>query len=313
MTKIITLTFNPVIDKTSTVKRIVPDKKLRCEAPLFVPGGGGINVARALKNLGGEAQAIFPAGGHSGKFLIDLMAGEGVESITTETGSRTRENFIVVDTQAQQQYRFGFPGEAISEKEQLELLDILSRQDADIIVASGSLLPGMEPEIVGEVAKIAKKKKAKLVLDTSGKALESSLKAGVYLLKPNLGELSSLVGKEEVGNDEVNAIARDIIEKGQCEVIVVSMGPQGARLVTKNEILHASAPIVKKISTLGAGDSMVAGMVWGLSQNWPMTDILKYGVACGTAATITPGSELCRKEDADRLVKCIEVSKSGRA
>ncbi len=313
MTKIITLTFNPVIDKTSSVKRIVPDKKLRCETPGFAPGGGGINVARALKNLGGKAQAIYPVGGHSGKFLIDLMAEESIESITTETGSRTRENFIVVDSDSKQQYRFGFPGEAISEKEQENLLQLVDKQDMDILVVSGSLLPGMDPAIVGTVAGIAKKKNAKLVLDTSGEALKSSLKAGVYLLKPNLGELSSLVGKEEVGDDEVNAIARDIIEKGQCEVVVVSMGPQGARLVTKNEILHAAAPIVKKISTLGAGDSMVAGMVWGLTQKWSMTETLKYGVACGTAATITPGSELCRKQDVERLLRCIEITKAGRS
>jgi 6-phosphofructokinase 2 len=310
MAKIITLTFNPVIDKTSTVDRIVPEKKLRCASPHFGPGGGGINVSRALRNLGSHAAAIYPAGGLAGKFLNDLMDGEGLESIITETKNPTRENFIVLDTSCNQQYRFGFPGNEISEEEINSLLKAVSDSDAGIIVASGSLLPGMPDDIVGKVAEIARKKNARLIIDTSGKALEQALEAGVYLLKPNLGELSSLVGKEEVGNEEVDEIAMSIINKGQCEVIVVSMGSHGAKLITRNESYYARAPIVKRVSTLGAGDSMVAGMTLAISQNKEMGEVLQFGVACGTAATLTHGSELCRKEDVERLLPKISVSRS---
>jgi 6-phosphofructokinase 2 len=310
MAKIITLTFNPVIDKTSTVERIAPEKKLRCSSPHFGPGGGGINVSRALKNLGTDAPAIFPVGGHAGKFLKDLMDEEGLESIMTETQHPTRENFIVLDTSCNQQYRFGFPGSDISEAEIENLLNAVRDTDADIIVASGSLLPGMPDDIVGKVAGIAKEKNARLIVDTSGKALEQALEAGVYLLKPNLGELSSLVGKEEVGYEEVDEIAMSIINKGQCDVIVVSMGSQGAKLITHNESYYARAPIVKRVSTLGAGDSMVAGMTLMISQGREMSEVLQYGVACGTAATLTHGSELCRKEDVERLFPRISISKT---
>ena len=308
MSKIITLTFNPVIDKSSTVDRIVPDKKLRCSSPHFTPGGGGINVSRALKNLGKDSTALFPAGGHSGNFLIDLLKEEGINSEVTSTSTNTRENFIVVDISSNQQFRFGFPGDAITEKELKNLIAKLEAQDADYIVASGSLLPGMPDEILGEIAKIAKKKKARFIVDTSGKALQHSLDDGVFLLKPNLGELSSLVGKEEVGEGELNEIAREKINKGQCEIVVVSMGEKGARLVTKNESFQARAPKIKRVSTLGAGDSMVAGMVLGLINNLPMPEVLQWGVACGTAATMTSGSELCQKEDVQRLLKEIDLS-----
>ena len=308
MSKIITLTFNPVIDKSSTVDRIVPDKKLRCSTPQFTPGGGGINVSRAMKNMGLDSTAIFPAGGHSGNFFIELVKDEGIKCVITQTASYTRENFIVLDTSANQQYRFGFPGDPITEHELNDLVTKVELEEADYIVASGSLLPGMPDEILGEIAKIAKKKKARFIVDTSGKALQHSLDDGVYLLKPNLGELSSLVGKEEVANEELNEIAREIIHKGQCEIVVVSMGAQGARLITKDESFHARAPIVKRVSTVGAGDSMVAGMVIALINELPMQEVLRWGVACGTAATITHGSELCRKEDVNRLLNEIVIS-----
>ncbi|MBA2744628.1 MAG: 1-phosphofructokinase family hexose kinase [Flavisolibacter sp.] len=308
MAKIITLTFNPVIDKTSTVERIAPEKKLRCGQPHFGPGGGGINVSRALKNLGHSAPALYPAGGHSGRFLKDLMDIEGLESMIIETEKPTRENFIVLDTSCNQQYRFGFPGEEMTSEEQQALLQKIEMMEYDFLVASGSLMPGMSPDFVGAVARIARRKNAKLILDTSGKTLKKSLEAGVYLLKPNLGELSSLVGKEEVGIDEVDEISKDIINKGQCAIIVVSMGAQGARLISAHEVFHARAPIVKKVSTLGAGDSMVAGMVLMLSEQRPLREVIKYGVACGTAATLTHGSELCRKEDVERLLNRIVVT-----
>ncbi|HEV7331091.1 MAG TPA: 1-phosphofructokinase family hexose kinase [Flavisolibacter sp.] len=305
MAEIITLTFNPCIDKNTTVNGVVPEKKMRCAKASYGPGGGGINVSRALKNLGKDSTAIFPSGGYSGKFLQQLMTTEGIPFRTIETSTHTRENFIVLDTSSNLQYRFGMPGNAIEEKEWKALLAELENTEANFIVASGSMLPGMSPDIVGQVAAIAKAKGAKLILDTSGEALEKALEIGVYLLKPNLGELSSLVGKEHLEQEEVDSLAREIILQGQCEVMVVSMGDNGAKLVTMQESYHVVPPDVPEVSTLGAGDSMVAGMVLALSQNKPLREVLQMGVACGTAATITHGSELCRKEDVESLFRQI--------
>lgn len=301
MSNIVTLTFNPCIDKNTTVNGLVPEKKLRCTKASYGPGGGGINVSRALKSLGMTSTAIFPIGGYSGNFLQHLMKMEGIPFRTIETIAHTRENFIVLDTTTNLQYRFGMPGNGIEEGEWKALLEELKSMEAHLIVASGSMLPGMPPEMVAQVAEIAKNKGAKLILDTSGDALKKALEVGVYLLKPNLGELSSLVGQENLGPEKVDELAREIIARGQCEIMVVSMGDKGAKLITQKESYLVVPPDVPEVSTLGAGDSMVAGMVLALSQNRPLQEVLQFGVACGTAATITHGSELCRKEDAESL------------
>lgn len=190
MAKILTVTFSPAIDKSTSIKALVPEKKLRCSEPKFEPGGGGINVARAIHKLGGEARAIYLAGGYSGRFLDELMEAEGVETETVQTGSHTRENLIVFDHSSGQQYRFGMPGSNIAEQEWKALLQRIENADASYIVASGSLPPGVPADIFGQIAAIAKRKKACLVVDTSGEALKHAVDVGVYLLKPNLGELS---------------------------------------------------------------------------------------------------------------------------
>lgn len=305
MSKIVTLTFNPCIDKSTAITGLKPEKKLQCSQPSFGPGGGGINVSRALKCLGKDSLAIFPSGGYGGKFLNHLMEKEGLHFKAITTSAETRENFIVYDKATNLQYRFGMPGSPLEEQEWKDLLEEVEKADADYIVASGSLTLGMPADIVAQVAQIAKKKGAHLIIDTSGEALHKALDVGVFLLKPNLGELSSLVGEEEVTHETVDQIARDIINRGQCQMIVVSLGAQGAKLITKDEVILVSPPIVKPVSTVGAGDSMVAGMVAALSNEKPLKEVLQFGVACGTAATLTHGSELCRRGDVERLFRII--------
>jgi len=306
MPSIITITFNPAIDKSTSVPVLIPEKKLNCSSPVYEPGGGGINVARAIKKLGGDATAVYLAGGYTGKIFTHLLNSEAVEFIVTETKGNTRENLVVLETASTQQYRFGMPGPAISEPEwQACLNSIENIKDVEYIVASGSLPQGVPTDIFARIALIARKKKARLIVDTSGEALKLAVQAGVYLIKPNLGELSSLLGKDELNIELVDDAAREVIEKGNCEVVVVSMGPAGAMLVTKELALQILPPAVKRKSTVGAGDSMVAGMVLSLSKNKSLTETVQYGVACGTAATMNPGTELCRKVDAGHLYNII--------
>ena len=307
MPAIITITFNPAIDKSTSVPVLIPEKKLKCALPVYEPGGGGINVARAIKKLGGEATAVYLAGGYSGKTFTQLLTDESVDSIVTETIDNTRENIVVLETASNQQYRFGMPGPKISELEWQDCLkSIENTMDVGYIVASGSLPPGVPRDIFARIALIARKKNARLIVDTSGEALKEAVAAGVYLIKPNLGELSSLLGKEELNIEVVEDAARKVIDKGNCEVVVVSMGPAGAMLVTKELALQIMPPAVKRKSTVGAGDSMVAGIALSLTRNKSLTEAVQYGVACGTAATMNPGTELCRKEDADHLYKLIQ-------
>jgi 6-phosphofructokinase 2 len=304
MSKIITLTFSPCIDKTTSVPELIPEKKLKCSSPTLEPGGGGINVARAIKKLGGEAIAVYPAGGYTGKHFNALLEKENVSAIIIETKNETRENIIVVDESKNQQYRFGMPGTQLTEGEWQQCLDMIEKENGiEFIVASGSLPPGVPLDIYASLAKISKKKNAKLIVDTSGEALKLAADEGVYLLKPNLGELASLLSIEKIDIDNVVNFGKELIHKGRCEVLVVSMGERGAILIAKNEDHYIIPPHVKRKSTVGAGDSMVAGLVLALSKKLSYKDVLKYGISCGTAATMNSGTQLCKREDVETIFK----------
>lgn len=303
MRKIITLTLSPTIDKSTFVDKLIPEKKLSCEAPEFEAGGGGINVSKGLKKLGTDSLALFPTGGMPGKLLQSLLEKEDVDYHAIETRNPTRENFIVVESSTNQQFRFGMPATELYPNEEIVILKKLKQlaEGSEYIVASGSVPPGMQADFFARVARIAKKASARFIVDTSGEALKEAVEEGIFLLKPNLGELSSLHGKGTLDNKLADDAAKDLIETEKCEVVVVSMGAQGAYLVTRDQTIHVQAPVVKKLSTVGAGDSMVAGMVHALSQGKTMAEVLKMGVACGTAATMNAGTELFKKADVDRL------------
>tara|TARA_R110002020_G_scaffold1998_2_gene9143 strand:+ start:3465 stop:4421 length:957 start_codon:yes stop_codon:yes gene_type:complete len=303
MNRIITITINPALDKSTSVHGIRPHEKLRCEPPVFEPGGGGINVSRALRKLGSESLAMYLAGGPAGTYLSKMLAQEGVVTKEIAIADWTRENLAVTDSTNSQQYRFGMPGPHVQESELGKIhtkLEALLQKD-DILVGSGSLCPGVPIDFYANIGDIARKKQAKFILDSSGEPLRSGLGSGVFLLKPNLGELGFLSGVESVSTANMEAMAIRLIKEKKCKVMVVSMGQRGALLVTPTEMEYVQAPTVRQKSTIGAGDSMVAGMVLMLSKGGSYGEMVRYGVACGTAATMTPGSQLCNKKDVDNL------------
>ena len=302
MTTIITLTFNPALDLSTSVQEMLPEKKLKCSDPVTEPGGGGINVARAIKKLGGDALAVYLAGGETGRKITELLTAESVSSLVVPTRSNSRQNMIVLDRSSKRQYLFDMPGSLINKGEQQAcLLAIEQIPQMNYLVVSGSLPHGIHPGIFFEIAAIARRKQARLVVDTAGEALQQAVRAGAYLIKPNLKELSLLSGRESLTEESAASAARQVLEESACEVIVVSLGDKGALLVTKDLSVKVTPPQVTALSTVGAGDSLVGGLVLSLSERKTLVDALKYGVACGTAATISPGTELCRKVDADRL------------
>ena len=184
MSSIVTITFSPCIDKSTSVPALQPEKKLLCKIPKTEPGGGGINVARAIKQLGGEAIAVFPSGGYTGKFFNHLLEKQQVASVIIESRHETRENIIVLDESLNNQYRFGFPGTPLSQHEWEQCLTAIEGiNDAGFIIASGSLPPGVPKDIYARIARIAKTKNAKFIVDTSGEALTHAAEAGVYLMK----------------------------------------------------------------------------------------------------------------------------------
>ncbi len=307
MPSIITITPNPCIDITTRVTELIPDKKLLCTSMKKEPGGGGINVSRVIKRFGGDTKAIYLAGGYTGEFFTKMLQSESVNTNIIQTENHTRENFIVAEASSRHQYRFGMPGPVIQEKEWMKCLEMIdSLNEASYIVASGSLTTGIPVDFFARVALIAKQKNIRLVLDTSGAALTSALEAGVYMIKPNLGELSFISGVKELDTAAAIAAAKKIIAKKQCEVVVVSMGSGGALLVTAELTEQVIAPRVDRKSTVGAGDSMVAGIVLSLSKNQSFKEALQFGVACGTATTMKEGTALCDKTDVQHLLEVIK-------
>jgi 6-phosphofructokinase 2 len=311
MSSIVTITLNPAIDKSTAVAELLPDKKMKCDPPVFEPGGGGINVARAIKRLGGNAKAIYLGGGHTGKFFNQLLDKEEVDSSVIEIAAHTRENLIVLDKKNNKQYRFGMPGPSVKDEECQQILALLEdMNDVSFLVASGSIPPGIPADIYARIASITKRKKIKLVVDTSGEPLKLALNAGVFLIKPNLGELATLAEKERLTTDKAETTAKQILKEKKCEVIIISLGEAGAMLVSAKETMTVKAPVVERKSTVGAGDSMTAGIVYSLSKGWSLQQAVQYGVACGTAATMNAGTELCHKDDADRLYDLIKQEHS---
>ena len=301
--KIVTLTLNPALDKSASVERLVPEQKLRCSRPQIDAGGGGINVSKGIRKLGGDSTAVFPAGGSTGLLLQSIMKAAGIETQVHALPGETRENFSVTETATNLQYRFTMPGLEMTEQDADACLDMVERLRPEYLVASGSLPPGLPVTYYVKVAALAKRIKARLILDTSGAALRAAADEGVYLLKPNLAELSALAGVKKLEMNQVDDAALEIIRLGKCEVVVVSLGARGALLVTREEFEHVPSPTVPKLSTVGAGDSMVAGMVWALSQGKTHREMVHTGVACGTAATMNPGTELFHADDVGRLLE----------
>lgn len=298
---IVTVTVNPSLDKSTRFSGLLPEQKIRCESPHYDAGGGGINVSKAISRLGGESLCIFTAGGSSGEQLTALVSEEGIDIRPIPVQHITRENFIALDTNTNSQYRFGFPGSPVSAEETALILDAIREQRPKFIVASGSLNEGMPTDFYQKVAEIAKESGAKFIADTSGEPLKKILETGVYLVKPNIGELAKLTGNKNLDADEADDAARSLIEKGAAQIVMVSLGPQGAVLVTKEETVYVPAPNFKRKSTVGAGDSMVGGMVWALSQNKSIKEVAQWGVACGSAATMNDGTQLFKATDSKRL------------
>lgn len=312
MEAVLTITLNPAIDKNFMVDRLVPDHKLRCDNPKVDPGGGGVNVARAINRLGGHARAMVLAGGRNGKYLTDLLEEQGLDTWCIDSGEETRENITISETVSNKQYRLVLDGPKVSKEVQDAVLDALRALDPfpGIVVASGSLPPGTPEDFFARIGAIVSQKQSKYILDTSGKALEAGTGQGVYLLKPNLRELSLLSGKEELVLDQVDDAADVLIKKGIAQVVVVSLGPGGAMLVHKDGYRVIPAPTVPRKSTVGAGDSMVGGMVHAMQLGMNLEEIVMMGVACGTAATMNEGTQLFKKEDAQRLFEWIRKQRS---
>ena len=310
MPDIATITINPAIDIFVNVPRVESTKKLRCSAPKRDPGGGGINVARVAHRLGSSVAAIYPIGGQIGRLLQRLVEREGIDSVVTPSHVETRENFTAFENETGEQYRFVLPGSALHRAEWEACLDKLATlpDKPKIVVASGSIPPGVPGDFYAHVARVAKTLGAKMLLDTSGRSLAPALDEGVTLIKPNQSELSEFVGRHLDREDEYISASRELIVAGRAEAVALTLGEEGALLVTAKHAWRAEAMKIEVASTVGAGDSFLGGIVAALAAGQSMEDAFRMGVAAGSAAVMSPGTELCHEEDVKRLLPQVEIS-----
>ena len=306
--KIITLTVNPALDKSAKVDGLVPTQKLKCHSIQYQPGGGGINISRLLKNLNTDTTCITTSGGDTGKYLTDLLVKQNIEPKIIPMEGWTRENLSIVDTQSGLQYRFGMPGNELGETELISIKNLLMEKvdSEDILVLSGSLAEKMPADYYAQLIKLFADKNVKIVIDTSGSALKEALKENVFLIKPNQRELAQLAGKDFLYTAEQEAIATELVSSKKAQYVVVSLGARGAFLACNEGVFYKSTPSVKVKSTIGAGDSMVAGLIYGILNDFPPEKILKWGVACGVATTMSEGTILGTKENIDKVLELMK-------
>jgi 6-phosphofructokinase 2 len=309
MTRIVTFTPNPAIDVSASVERIMPVQKLRCSAARRDPGGGGINVARVVRRLGSEVTAVYPRGGATGQLLSRLVGLEQIESATSEIAEETREDFSVFEETSAKQFRFVLPGPPLAEPEWRASLDVLSAHAdrPDFVVGSGSLPPGAPANLYARACRIAKAWEAKFVLDTSGPALAAALKEGVHLVKPNLRELSELMGERLDGEAAWLRASFGLVKSRQAEIVALTLGHRGALLVDRDRVLRAEPPPITPASSVGAGDSFLGAMVWGLAAGLDLDHAFRLGVAAGSSALLNPGTELAHPDDIRRLAGQVVV------
>ncbi len=309
MTDVIALSMNPSIDLSTNIDRVAPLRKLRCATARRDPGGGGVNVARVIGRFGADVTAVYPIGGPTGQLLRRLVDQEGIRSLAIDVRAETREDFTVVERSTGNEFRFVLPGPRLTKREWQVCLDAVTalRARAKFLVASGSLPPGVPKDFYAKAARLAKEMKLKMVLDASGPALELALKEGVYLIKPNLQELADLVGARIDDQDAWIKAALSLVRAEQTEVVALTLGAEGALLITRDRVWRAQALPVKAASTVGAGDSFLGGLIWSLVSGHDLKQAFRYANAAGTAALLAPGTALSHWDDTARLYRQVRV------
>ena len=305
---IATVTLNPCLDRTITVHQLMVDETNRWTGTNLYAGGKGIDVSRAIHEMGGRTTAYGFVGGPDGRILEILLDEEGVPFSFTPIEQETRTNFIVTETSTSQQTRIDAPGPRISKKELERFTAKLRRiyPSPDLMVIGGSVPPGIPVNIYYDLVMEAKGYGVRTIVDSEGQWLEEGIRAKPYLIKPNVREAEELLKVELSTEEAIINGALELVETG-IEVVVISRGKEGIIATTKERIIKAVPPPVKVRSTVGAGDCTIAGLALKLAYGEPLVEACQLAVAMGSAAVLTPGTELCHKADVEKLLPQIKV------
>lgn len=307
MPAILTVTLNPTVDFATSAADVEANVKLRCSEPEIDPGGGGINVSRAIQLLGGQSTAMVAIGGTTGAQLLELLAIEGVATVAIQGPGETRQSVSVSETNTGDQYRFVMPGPKWKKKDVARALGAIDRAAGDgaFVVLSGSQPPGVAKDFPAILSNHVAGRHAKLIVDTSGPALFHLVEKpheAVHVLRMDGEEAEDLAGRKLHERTDTASFAQELVAKGVAENVIVARGADGNIIATADDCWHAVSPKVQVVSTVGAGDSFVGGFTLALSRGTDPAECLRFGTAAAAAAVTTEATRLCTREDVDRLV-----------
>lgn len=300
--RIVTLTLNPAIDISSEADVVRHTHKTRTVKEAIEPGGGGINVARVLNRLGSNLCALFLGGGMTGRVLDDLLARAGIERRMIEIAGDTRISLTIVETSTGHEFRFVPEGPEVSAEEADAALEAASAIECDYFIASGSLPRGIPADFYARLCRKLSERGTRFVLDTSGEPLRAALDCGgLFLVKPSRGEFEAFAGRK-LPSEELRGEAERLVNDGKAENVAITLGRDGAVFASRSGSRVSPAIPVEACSAVGAGDSFLAGMVYGFAKGRTPEDSFRVGLAAGAAAVLSCGSELAKPEDLKRLV-----------
>ncbi|AFL54819.1 1-phosphofructokinase family hexose kinase [Sinorhizobium fredii] len=298
---ILAVALNPTIDVWSQAERVRPTVKIRTHSERQRPGGGGVNVARVIAELGGEPELLVLAGGATGAMLREALATSAIRTHAVQIAGLTRISFMVREEETGLEYRFVPEGPEVAPGDIAKALAIVERFRGDFVVASGSLPRNAPEDIYADIGRIAAKTGARFILDCPGATLRSTLgKAPVFLVKPSIEELETLAGRRLDENGVAQA-ASALVKETAAEFVAVTMGREGALLAGAFGVLRVPSKHVVAKSTVGAGDSFIGALTWLLAEGRSIEEAFRFGVAAGAAAVIASGTELCRRNDVFKI------------
>ncbi len=307
---IYTITLNPALDHYMETADLRVDDANRVQAECLFAGGKGIDVSRAIRHLGGDSMALGFIGGHNGQILVDMLKAEGVTPYFTPISQETRRDIIINRVRRGGQTLLNARGPAVTAEEWrsfLTHLRMLDLRDA-YVVLGGSLPRGLPIDAYRQVVTLVQGRGARAILDADGPCLREGLKAKPFAVKPNLNELRRATKRRLTTDQQMLAAATALHEKGVA-IVIVSLGRRGLLVVSGTECLRTMPPSVKVRSTVGAGDSTVAGFVFCHAAGKALEDCVRFATASGTAATLAPGNQLCQARDVQRLLAKVRLSR----
>lgn len=306
MTDILTITLNPAVDLAVTVPRVIAGPKLRCSAPIVNPGGGGINVSRAIARLGGSSRPLVAMAGTMGDMLRSLLLAEGLEPIVVQVPGETRQSLAVTDAGTGEQYRFILPGPIWYAEDTEQVLAAIAEaaHSAGNVVLSGSMPAEAPVDLPVRAADVLAERNVRFCVDTSGASLArlaAAPRPGMYLLRLDQTEAEGAFETTLTTVREAADLAGRLVINGVAEVVVLGLGAEGSVLVSKDLRLSCRPPEVPVKSTTGAGDSLMGALVLSLARNEKLGTALRWGVAAAAAAVMTEATRLCTRNDTERL------------